>query len=70
MYIPERYKDEYELARKCSTGFVMAGEQADFEAAFDPRRCMRLIEELGQAEAKLAKIHVSERADHIDRETA
>jgi|HubBroStandDraft_2_1064218.scaffolds.fasta_scaffold1188176_1 hypothetical protein len=70
MYIPERYKDEYELARKCSTGWVMAEERADFEAAFDARRCMRLIEELGQAEAKLAKIQASDRGKDINRETA
>lgn len=60
MAIPERYKDEYELARKCSTGWMTAEEQADFYAAFDAKRCMRLIEELGIAEAKLAKIQGSQ----------
>jgi hypothetical protein len=70
MAIPERYKDEYELARKCSTGWFMAEERADFEAAFDPRRCMRIIEELGLAEAKLAEIQASESGNDIKRESA
>ena len=59
MTIPERYADEYELARKLSTGWGTALERADFEAAFDPSRCKRLIEELGRAEAGLARMQAS-----------
>jgi hypothetical protein len=61
MRIPERYADEYELARRLSTGWGTALERADFEAAFDPSRCKRLIEELGRAEDELAKIQASAR---------
>ena len=52
-YIPEQYKEEYELARLISSGWGIAEEQANFEAAFDPENCMRMLEAFGAALRKL-----------------